>query len=63
MAMQNYKVEQADGTESYYQFDDSEEVGKAQLEQLNAAAKNDESPVTKVATGDPEPINKGRASA
>ena len=58
MAMKNYKVEQEDGTETYYQFDESEPAGKAALESLNSAAKNKQSPVTAVKPANPEPFNK-----
>jgi hypothetical protein len=62
MAMKNYKVVQEDGTETYYQFDDSEDVGKASLTALRRAAKDDDSPVKTVAEGDPKPFNKGSGS-
>jgi hypothetical protein len=61
MAMKNYKVVQEDGSETYYQFDESEDVGKAGLAALRRAAKDDDSPVKSVAEGDPDPINgKGK---
>ncbi len=59
MAMKNYKVTQEDGTATYYQFDDSEETGKAGLAALRNAAKTNDSPVQSVEPGEPEPINKG----
>lgn len=59
MAMKNYKVSQEDGTETYYQFDDSTDEGKAGLAALRQAAKNSDSPVTEVAEGNPKPFNKG----
>lgn len=57
MAMKNYKVAQEDGTETYYQFDDSEPVGKAALAALNRAAKDADNPVKSVSQGDPKPFN------
>lgn len=57
MAMKNYKVVQEDGTETYYQFDDSDDVGKAGLAALRNAAKDANNPVKSVAEGNPEPIN------
>ena len=63
MPMKNYKVAQEDGTETFYQFDDSTDEGKAALAALNNAAKDDDSPVKSVAAGDPEPFNKGKASS
>jgi hypothetical protein len=57
MALQNYKVEQEDGTETFYQFDPEDDLGKAQLRALNDAAKDDNSPVKSVAKGDPKPFN------
>lgn len=62
MAMKNYKVVQEDGDETYYQFDDSDDVGKAGLAALRAAAKEPQNPVKSVAEGDPKPINKGSGS-
>jgi len=59
MAMKNYKVELEDGTETYYQFDESEPAGKAGLGALQKAAKNKQSPVKGVSQGNPEPANKG----
>lgn len=58
MAMKNYKVVQEDGTETYYQFDDTEDVGKAGLAALRNAAKNADSPVKSITEADPEPANK-----
>lgn len=58
MAMKNYKVTQADGAETYYQFDDSEEVGKAGLAALKRAADDAGSPVESVTQSDPAPFNK-----
>lgn len=58
MTMKNYKVIQEDGETTYYQFDDSDDVGKAGLAALRRAAKDDDSPVKSVAEGDPSPINK-----
>lgn len=60
MAMKNYKVVQEDGETTYYQFDESDEVGKAGLQALKTAAKDDNNPVKSVEAGDPEPINKGK---
>lgn len=60
MAMKNYKVVQEDGTETYYQFDDSEDVGKAGLAALKRAAADDGNLVKSVTAGDPEPFNKGK---
>lgn len=57
MAMKNYKVAQEDGTETIYQFDEADDVGKQQLQILRDAAKNDDSTVKSVAAGEPEPIN------
>lgn len=57
MAMKNYKVAQEDGTETYYQFDDTEDVGKAALAALNRAAKDSDNPVKSVTQGDPKPFN------
>jgi hypothetical protein len=59
MALKNYKVVQEDGEETYYQFDDSTDEGKAGLAALKNAAKDDGSPVKSVGEGDPAPINKG----
>lgn len=59
MAMKNYKVTQEDGEVTYYQFDDADEVGKAGLAALRAAAKDNNNAVTSVEPGDPAPINKG----
>lgn len=59
MAMKNYKVVQEDGETTHYQFDDSDEVGKAGLAALKDAAKDPNNPVKSVSEGDPEPINKG----
>lgn len=53
MSMENYKVTYADGSESYFQFDDSEDAGKAGLEAFRTAAKNDDSPVKSIAKGNP----------
>lgn len=58
MAMKNYKVTSEDGTETYYQFDDGDDVGKASLTALRNAAKDPANPVKSVAEGDPKPINK-----
>jgi hypothetical protein len=58
MAMKNYRVVQEDGEETYYQFDDSTDEGKAGLAALRTAAKNSNSPVKSVGEGSPEPINK-----
>jgi hypothetical protein len=57
MALKNYKVEQEDGTATYYQFDDSDDAGKAQLQVLRDAAKDTNNPVKSVTQSDPEPIN------
>jgi hypothetical protein len=61
MAMKDYKVVQEDGETTYYQFDDSDEVGKAGLAALRDAAKDANNPVKSVSEGTPEPINKGSA--
>lgn len=53
MAMANYKVEYADGTAAYFQFDDETEAGKEGLEALREAAKKEDSPIESVAKGDP----------
>lgn len=58
MAMKNYKVTQADGTETFYQFED-EDPG---LEILQAAAKDKGSEIESVTAGDPKPINPGSSS-
>ena len=58
MAMKNYKVVQEDGTETFYQFDESEDVGKAGLAALHRAAKDSDNPVKSVTASDPEPFNK-----
>jgi hypothetical protein len=57
MAMKNYKVVQQDGTETYYQFDDSTDEGKAGLAALQRAAKDADNPVKSVSEGDPKPFN------
>lgn len=57
MAMKNYKVVQEDGSETYYQFDESEDVGKAALAALNRAAKDADNPVKSVSQADPKPAN------
>jgi hypothetical protein len=59
MALKNYKVSLEDGTETHYQFDESDDVGKAGLKALRDAAKDADNPVKSVAEGDPTPINKG----
>lgn len=59
MPMKNYKVVQADGEATYYQFDDADEAGKAGLAALQRAAKDNDNPVKSVTEGEPEPINKG----
>ena len=59
MAMENYKVVQEDGTESYYQFDDSTDEGKAGLEALRRASKDSNNPVKSVEKANPAPFNKG----
>lgn len=59
MAMKNYKVEYADGTATFFQFDESDPAGKAGLEALEKAAKNKTSDVKKVSQADPAPANKG----
>ncbi len=63
MAMKNYKVTQEDGTETYYQFDESEDVGKAGLAALKRAEKDDDSPVKSVVEADPAPFNTKAGSA
>jgi hypothetical protein len=59
MALENYKVVQEDGETTHYQFDDSDDVGKASLAALREAVKNPQSPVKSVEKGDPTPTNKG----
>lgn len=59
MAMKNYKVTQEDGEETFYQFDDSTDEGKAGLGALQRAAKDANNPVKNVSEGDPVPFNKG----
>lgn len=58
MALKNYKVTLEDGTETHYQFDETDDVGKAGLTALKNAAKDDTNPVKSVSEGDPSPINK-----
>jgi hypothetical protein len=58
MAMKNYKVVQEDGETTYYQFDESDEVGKQGLQALKDASKDPNNPVKSVTEGDPTPINK-----
>lgn len=57
MAMKNYRVEQADGDVQFYQFDAEDESGggKAGLDALKAAAKDDGSTVEAVTQADPKP--------
>lgn len=57
MAMKNYKVVQEDGTETYYQFDESTDEGKAGLAALNRAAKDSDNPIKSVTQADPKPFN------
>jgi hypothetical protein len=57
MALKNYKVVQEDGETTYYQFDETDEAGKAALKALKDAEKNDKSPVKSVGEGSPSPIN------
>ena len=57
MALKNYKVAQEDGTETFFQFDDTTDEGKAGLKALRDAAKDADNPVKTVAEGDPKPIN------
>ena len=57
MGMDNYRVTYSDGSEAYFQFDDSDDTGKAGLQALRDAAKNKESTVEKVAKADPPPVN------
>jgi hypothetical protein len=59
MALENYEVVQEDGESTHYQFDESDDVGKASLAALREAVKNPQSPVKSVSKGDPKPINKG----
>jgi hypothetical protein len=59
MALKNYKVVQEDGTETYYQIDESDEVGKATLKALRDAAREPTNPTKSVEPGEPTPINKG----
>lgn len=63
MALKNYKITQEDGTETYYQFDESDDVGKASLAALRNAVKEPTNPVKSVAEGDPAPFNAGGAAA
>jgi hypothetical protein len=57
MALKNVKVTEEDGTTSYYQLDESDEVGKAIKRDLEAAAKDPNNAVKSVTAGDPTPIN------
>lgn len=57
MAMKNYKVVQEDGTETYYQADESTDEGKAALAAWNRAAKDPDNPVKSVSAADPKPFN------
>lgn len=57
MAMKNYKVVHEDGTETYYQFDESTDEGKAGLGALKRAADDKDNPVKSVAPGEPKPHN------
>lgn len=57
MAMKNYKVTQVDGTETYYQYDESTDEGKAALAALNRAVKDADNPVKSVTQADPKPFN------
>lgn len=63
MAMKNYKVVQEDDTETYYQFDETEDAGKAGLAALKRAAKDDDSPITSVTQADPEPFNARKSKS
>jgi hypothetical protein len=56
MAMKNYKVVQQDGTETYYQFDDSTDEGKAGLAALQRAAKDADKPGEECVRGRPEAV-------
>ena len=57
MAMKNYRVEQEDGEVQFYQFDEADETsgGKAGLEALKLAEKDDDSTVKSVKQADPKP--------
>jgi hypothetical protein len=57
VALKDYKVSYEDGTETYFQFDDSDEVGKQQLQTFKDAAENSDSPVKSVTQSSPEPFN------
>lgn len=59
MALENYKVEYEDGSAAYFQFDPNDETagGKAGLEAMKDAAKNDDSPVKSVTKSDPPTVN------
>lgn len=57
MAMKNYKIAQEDGTDTYYQFDDTTDEGKAALAALNRAVKDSDNPVKSVSQSDPKPVN------
>jgi hypothetical protein len=61
MGMENYRVTYEDGTETYYQFDDSEDVGKAGIGALKDAAKEKSSTVKKVEKADPPTVNVERS--
>lgn len=56
MALKNYKLEDEDGAVVYRQFDDGDEHGKVQLEQLREAVKDKNNPLKSVTPGDPKPI-------
>lgn len=53
MAMKDYKVTYTDGTETFVQIDDSEEVGKAILDSYKTAVKADDSDVKSIEAASP----------
>lgn len=58
MALKNYKVEYADGETQYFQADvDDEGAGRNWKDAMDAAVKNDDSPVLKVTQADPPKTN------
>lgn len=60
MGMDNYRVEYENGTEEFFQFDESEDAGKAGLKALKDAAKSDDSPVKSVTKADPPKSSVGQ---
>lgn len=59
MALKNYRVDYADGSTQYFQFDEEDETsgGAAGIEAFKTAEKNSDSPVAKIAPGDPPSVN------